>query len=140
VPDFDAAVRALGITPRRVLLTIGQKDLTAFASAPWHYYVIRSVDSPRPEHLPSQAEVITARGPFVVEEEHALLRQYRIGVVVTKNSGGAATAAKLSAARRLDLPVIMVSRPAAPAAEAVTTVEEALAWLGGRHAAYQRGE
>ena len=140
VPDVQAAAQAIGAIPRRVLLTIGQKDLAALSSAPCHHYVIRSVDAPPQEHLPPHAEVITARGPFAVEEECALLRRRRIDVLVTKNSGGRATAAKLHAARQLDLPVIMVSRPAPPRARTVATVAEVLEWLEHRHMAYQRGE
>jgi precorrin-6A/cobalt-precorrin-6A reductase len=140
VQDMPAAAEVLGNVPRRVLLTIGRKDLAAFASAPCHHYVVRSVDAPSPEHLPPHAEVITARGPFAVNDECALLRERRIDVLVTKNAGGTATAAKLTAARLLNLPVIMVSRPAPPTAEAVATVEEALAWLERRHETCQRGE
>jgi precorrin-6A/cobalt-precorrin-6A reductase len=140
VPDLPAATQALGTVPRRVLLTIGQKDLGAFASAPCHHYVVRSVDAPRLEDLPPHAEVITARGPFAVNDESALLRERRIDVLVTKNAGGTATVAKLTAARLLNLPVIMVSRPAPPTAEAVATVEEALDWLERRHLTCQRGE
>jgi len=139
VPDLPAAARALGTTPGRVLLTIGQKELAAFASAPGHHYVVRSVDAPRPEYLPPHAEVITARGPFAVNEECALLRERRIDVLVTKNSGGTATAAKVMAAHLLNLPVIMVSRPAPPASETVATSAEALAWLERHHAVYERG-
>jgi precorrin-6A/cobalt-precorrin-6A reductase len=39
------------------------------------------------------------------------MRQQRIDVLVTKNSGGAQTAAKLTAARHLTVAVVMISRP-----------------------------
>jgi precorrin-6A/cobalt-precorrin-6A reductase len=140
VPNLPAAAQALGTVARRVMLTIGQKDLQPFANAPHHHYLLRSVDAPPPESLPPHAEVITARGPFALADELDLLRAQNIEVLVTKNSGGTATEAKLTAARGLQLPVIMVARPAPPAAETVTTVPEALAWLAHRHAAHQRGE
>ncbi len=111
VPDMDAAARALGRAARRVFLTVGQKDLAPFAAAPWHSYVVRSVDPPPPETLPPQAEVITARGPFAEPDERRLLAERRIEVLVTKNSGGEATRPKLAAARALGLPVVMVARP-----------------------------
>lgn len=140
VPDLQAAAVALGRTPHRVLLTIGQKDLAPFVAVPWHHYVVRSVDAPPPGQLPPRAEVITARGPFAVDDECALLRDRRITILVTKNSGGTATEAKLTAARKLALPVVMVARPPPPAGETVTIVPEALAWLARRHAMYRRGE
>lgn len=135
VADMAAAVAALGPAPRRVFLTIGQKELAPFQAAPQHAYLIRSVDAPDLEALPPLAEVITARGPFAEADERRLLRDKRIDVIVTKNSGGAATEAKLPAARALGLPVIMVERPARPDVETVASVEDALAWLERLHRA-----
>jgi precorrin-6A/cobalt-precorrin-6A reductase len=80
--------------------------------------------------------VISARGPFVLEAEIALLRDRRIDILVTKNSGAAATAAKLEAARLLALAVVMIARPPALDVPTVATVAEALAWL---HALPPRG-
>lgn len=138
VADMAAAARTLGEAPRRVFLTTGQKDLSPFASAPCHHYLVRCVDPPDPAALPTGADVILARGPFAEAEERELLLRHRIEVVVTKNSGGAATVGKLAAARGLGLPVIMVARPPAPAAvPIVADPDAALAWLVGRHGAEQ---
>jgi precorrin-6A/cobalt-precorrin-6A reductase len=97
VDDMNAAASALGKAPRRVWLTIGQKDLAAFQAAPWHHYVVRSVDPPDSTSLPPDATVISARGPFREADEIALMRTHGIDVLVTKNSGGSATAPKLAA-------------------------------------------
>jgi precorrin-6A/cobalt-precorrin-6A reductase len=140
VPDLQSAVQAVGTVPKRVLLTIGQTDLAAFRSSPENVYVVRSIETPRPEDLPISAQVITARGPFSLEHEIALLRERRIDVLVTKNSGGTATEAKLVAARLLNITVVMISRPTLPRARTVATVAEALMWLGQCHAEYRRGE
>ncbi len=134
VPDMAAAAAALGARPRRVFLTVGQQELAPFAAAPWHEYLIRSVEPPDPGALPPGARCIAARGPFEAGAERRLLEAERIEVVVTKNSGGAATAGKLAAARALGLPVVMVARPAAVAGPAVAepavaNAAEALAWL-----------
>ena len=137
VADMAEAASALGQAPRRVLLTVGQKELTPFLAATWHHYVIRSVDPPR--LVPASCELITARGPFVPDDEVALLRERCIDVMVTKNSGGTATQAKLEAARRLGVEVIMVRRPAAPAMAAVGTAEDALAWLIHQATSSRRG-
>ncbi len=132
VPGMAAAAAALGPERKRVLLTIGQKELAPFRDAPQHAYVIRSVDAPQAESLPPDAEVITARGPFAEPDERRLLEERGIEVIVTKNSGGSATEAKLAAARALGIPVVMVARPPVPEVESVETAEAALEWLEAR--------
>jgi precorrin-6A/cobalt-precorrin-6A reductase len=133
VDSIEDAAAALGDTPRRAFLTTGRMELAPFRKAPQHFYVVRSVEAPSPEELPPRVELITARGPFKVDDERALLEAHAIDVVVTKNSGGTATFAKLEAARALSLPVIMVERPALPEALSVETVADALAWLERGH-------
>lgn len=114
-----------------VFLTTGRQGLAAFAGLAAHC-VVRSVDPPDPP-LPARTTVVLARGPFTVEEERALLVEHGVDVVVTKDSGGAMTAAKLTAARRLGLPVVLIRRPAVPSGvPTVATVEEALVWLRDR--------
>jgi precorrin-6A/cobalt-precorrin-6A reductase len=113
-----------------VLLTIGRQGVAAFAAAPQRFW-LRSVDPPEPP-LPARSELLLDRGPFTVDGELALMRRLSIDIVVTKNSGGPMTAAKLVAARRLGLPVIMVDRPPVPAAlQIADTVPSALAWIRG---------
>ncbi|HTR17030.1 MAG TPA: cobalt-precorrin-6A reductase [Acetobacteraceae bacterium] len=131
VASMTDAAAALGPVPRRVLLTIGRQDLAPFVAAPWHRYLIRSVDAPPPELQPPGAEVLTARGPFDAAGERDLLTRHGIEVLVTKNAGGDATIAKLHAARALGLTVVMVERPALPdgAVESVPDAQAALEWL-----------
>lgn len=126
VPTVADAAAALGATPRRVFVTVGGTDLLPFASTP-HRLLVRTVDPPA--CLPDGAALIHARGPFRVDDEEDLLRQERIDVLVTKNSGGAATMAKLHAARRLGLPVVVVARPPAPDGPTVPDAAGVLAWL-----------
>lgn len=133
VHDAEAAAAALGDTPRRVLLTVGGKALPPFGRAPAHHYLVRCIDRPDPALLPPHAELLLARGPFQLDAEIALLMDRRIELLVSKNSGGAATAPKLEAARRLGLPVLMIDRPP-PAGDGsgVTTAADALRWLSAR--------
>ncbi|MCY4311984.1 MAG: cobalt-precorrin-6A reductase [Rhodospirillaceae bacterium] len=139
VPDLRAAASALGNAPQRVFLTIGRKNLVPFRADAEHFYLVRSVDPPDPAALPMQTVVITDRGPFDAAAEQELMAQYRITVLVTRNAGGDATRAKLTAARSLGLPVIMVDRPPAPAdstnGTVVSNVEAAWTWLERHHAA-----
>jgi precorrin-6A/cobalt-precorrin-6A reductase len=133
VESLEAAAAAIGRDPRRVFLTTGRMELAPFREAPQHLYIVRSVEVPSPQELPPLVELITARGPFNVADEHALLEAHRIEVIVTKNSGGAGAAAKLDAARALSLPVIMVERPDLPEAPSVQTIADALHWLERHH-------
>lgn len=131
VPDMAAAAQALGTVRQTVLLTIGRQDLHPFRAAPWHDYVVRSVDAPPPDLLP-MARIITARGPFTLADERALLRDLGMTILVTKNSGG--HDAKLAAARELGITVVMVARPVAPHPDdapmtLVADAAGALAWL-----------
>lgn len=126
VPDADAAVRALGPAPRQVFLSLGRQELHLFAAAPQHHYLARSVDAPDSSGLPPDLVVVQARGPFDRDAERTLLRDRRIDVVVSKNSGGDATYAKIAAARELGLPVIMIARPDKPVGLIVTSPQGAL--------------
>lgn len=113
----------------RVFLAIGRQGLGAFAHLTEQSFVVRSVEPPEPP-LPPRTEVLSARGPFTVEDEHALLAAHRVDVLVTKNSGSNATAAKLTAARRLALPVVVVRRPPLPpGVTPVPDVPAVLSWL-----------
>ncbi|HEY6878284.1 MAG TPA: cobalt-precorrin-6A reductase [Polyangiales bacterium] len=134
VPDMDAAARAIGEAPKRVFLTIGRLEIAAFQRAPQHAYLVRAVDAFDPG-LP-HARVLTARGPFALDAERALLERERIDVLVSKNAGTEATYAKLAAARELGVPVIMVARPTLPPACEVSSLAAAVAWLHGN----ERGE
>ena len=127
VPGMADAAQAIGASPRRVLLTVGQQDLGPFADAPQHHYIIRSIEPPALR--PPRAVFIPGRGPFDEADERRLLNDHRIEVLVSKNAGGAATRPKLDAVRGLGLPVIMVARPPGPADPRVATAAEAMAWL-----------
>ncbi|MFJ3444311.1 cobalt-precorrin-6A reductase [Streptomyces sp. NPDC086081] len=130
VPSLDAAADLLPGLGRRVFLTTGRLGLAAFAHLAELHFLVRSVDPPEPP-LPPDTHVLLARGPFTVPGETALLREHRVDVLVTKDSGGAATAAKLTAARDLGLPVVVVGRPPLPdGVPAVPDVRSVLERLG----------
>jgi precorrin-6A/cobalt-precorrin-6A reductase len=127
--DMKTAVAVVAAMPaRRVFLTIGRQQLEEFAGLEHVWFLVRSIEPPDPMPL-HQAEVLLSRGPFALAGEEELMRSRRIEAVVTKNSGGSAAAAKLTAARRLGIPVVMVARPPAPPGPCVATVDDALSWL-----------
>ncbi|WP_428964903.1 cobalt-precorrin-6A reductase [Micromonospora fluostatini] len=129
VPDMAAAVRDLPALGTRALLTTGRQSLGMFLPVTGMWFLARVVDAPD-EPLPAHVRLLRSRGPYTVDGELALIRDHRIDVLVTKDSGGALTEAKLVAARRLGLPVLMVDRPAPPDLPAVVqTAEEAARWV-----------
>jgi precorrin-6A/cobalt-precorrin-6A reductase len=131
VDSLAAAALLVERVGRRAWLTVGAGPLAAFAPTTGVRFVVRMIDPPRRELPLRQCEVVLGRGPFSVAEERHLLQRYAIDVVVSRASGGAATEAKLIAARELGLSVIMVRRPPPEPGPAVETVEAALDWLAG---------
>lgn len=127
VDSLEAAAAALPPLGERVFLTTGRQGLAAFAQAE-AWCLIRCVEPPAPP-LPARHELILDRGPYTLAGEGALLDRHHIDALVTKDSGGELTVAKLDAARERGLSIVVVRRPPRPAAETVGTIDEALAWL-----------
>ncbi|GAA3568175.1 cobalt-precorrin-6A reductase [Kribbella ginsengisoli] len=126
-PDVAAAAALLPALGRRVFLTIGRQGLAAFATTGL-WTLARCVDPPDP--LPTWCELLLDRGPYELAAELDLLQNHRIDVLVTKNSGGDMTAAKLTAARELGIPVVLIERPPLPPGVAMAeTPDEVRRWL-----------
>lgn len=127
----DSLAEAAALVPtlgERVFLTTGRTSLVAFAGLD-SPCLIRCVDPPTGP-LPRHARVLLDRGPFTVAGERALLRAHRIDVLVTKDSGGSLTSAKLTAAREEGVRVLVVRRPVLPTGvDVVATVDTARARL-----------
>ena len=118
-----------------MFLTQGRLKLAAFARAPQHRYVVRAIDRPAQiDSLPDHT-LILARGPFSFADELALLKRERIEALVTKNSGGRATYAKIEAARMLGVCVVIVRRPDPPEAETLHDLDSVMAWIAAHRAA-----
>jgi len=131
VADLDEAAAAVPRLGRRVLLTTGRQGLAAFAAVDDAWFLVRCVDPPGPP-LPSRHELLLDRGPYTLDGERALVERHAIDLVVTKDSGGSHTEAKLDVARDRGLPVIVVRRPARPDVPTAASVEAALAWARGQ--------
>lgn len=128
VDSLTEAAEVLPSLGSRAFLTTGRKELAPFAGLDL-WFLLRSVDPPEAP-LPRQLEILLDRGPFTYQDDLALMRRHRIEVLVTKDSGGPMTSAKLAAARDLRLPVLLVRRPPLPpGTTAVPTPEAAAAWL-----------
>ncbi|MGQ0662459.1 MAG: cobalt-precorrin-6A reductase [Pseudomonadota bacterium] len=131
VDDAGQAAAALAALARRVWLTIGARQLKAFAGLDDQWFLVRTIDPRRSLPL-ANFELILGRGPFTLEGERRVLADYRIEAVVTKASGGDATAAKLVAARQAGLPVVMIRRPPPEPGPAVFDCQAALEWIAAR--------
>ncbi|MFI1797568.1 cobalt-precorrin-6A reductase [Streptomyces sp. NPDC020379] len=129
VASLDEAARALPALGERVFLTTGRMGLAAFAHLEDMWFLMRSVDAPEPP-VPPRMEVLLERGPFTLEGERELVRRHRVEVLVTKDSGGSAVAAKLVAAREAGVPVVVVRRPPVPTGvPEAAGPEEAVGWV-----------
>jgi precorrin-6A/cobalt-precorrin-6A reductase len=132
VADTREAAEALATLARRIWLTIGTTGLAPFAEIPDAWFLVRTIAAP-PEPLPlTRYALLLGRGPFSQATERAVIAQHRLEALVTKASGGDATAAKLTAAREASIPVVMIRRPMLPVAETADGLDNVLLWLRGR--------
>lgn len=129
VADAAAAARALP-AGARVLLTTGHADLGTYLARTDCRFFARVIEPPTAP-LPTHAELIVSRPPYGIEAERALLARHRITHLVSKNSGGAAGAAKLAAAAERGVKIVMLARPRYAPAREVASVAAALAALAG---------
>jgi precorrin-6A/cobalt-precorrin-6A reductase len=130
VADMSAAVSVLPDQGARVFLAIGKQNLDAFAIKPANHYLLRLVDAPNGALPLPDTSVVVARGPFDIATDTALMRDHAITHVVAKNAGGTGAEAKLTAARALGLPIVMIDRPHVPPRRILRTVDQVMAWLG----------
>ncbi|MCP9491821.1 MAG: cobalt-precorrin-6A reductase [Solirubrobacteraceae bacterium MAG38_C4-C5] len=137
VDDLEQAAARIPRLGARALLTTGRQGLSAFAGVSDAWFLIRCVDPPA-DPLPPRREILLDRGPYTLEGERTLIDSYEIDVVVTKDSGGHHTRAKLDAARARELPVILVRRPPRPEVDTVAGTDEVVAWVTAKSRARPR--
>ncbi|WP_315770091.1 cobalt-precorrin-6A reductase [Rhodococcoides kroppenstedtii] len=114
---------------RRVLLTIGRQGVHRFAHLDDREFTVRCIDPPE-DPMPPRTTVLAERGPFDLDSERELFARTDVDVLVTKNSGGKLTSAKLRVARERGLPVVVVERPPLPEnTPFVSTVADCERWV-----------
>ena len=110
--EMMMALREFG----RPFFTMGLEPLRHVADIPpGQHWLVRCLAAEPP--VSPRLTLLCATGPFSLAEEADLLRDHRVDVLVTKNSGGEAVEAKLAAARQRQIPVVMLERQALPAAD-----------------------
>ena len=126
VDSIEQAVEA-GAAYERPFLTPGRQSLSVFAEGWTDKQVTTRVVDPPECTLPARWQLIRSRGPYAYADEHALMSKAGTDLLVTKDSGGTHTAAKLDAARDLGIQVLVIARPVAVGvATRVGTTTEAL--------------
>ncbi len=123
--DVVSEAQAATMIPagERVFLALGRQHIEPFADRNDVHFVIRMIDPPEVA-LPKDCEIVLAK-PGNYEAEKQFLTERKIGLIVSRNSGGSISYAKIRAARDLALPVMMIARPSVAAKNVVTNVDEA---------------
>lgn len=126
---------------QRPFFTMGREPLSHLGEIPAsQFWTIRCLDT---EPGNTRATVIGARGPFTLDGERELFTKNNFDIVISKNSGSAATEPKLQIARELKIPVVILQRPPLPPAtrefDSISAVTAALHELVRMSARYVVG-
>jgi precorrin-6A/cobalt-precorrin-6A reductase len=128
--DVASVAQAAEVLPAgaRAMVTVGRKEIEPFILRRDIKGILRMIEPPELA-VPEGWHLVLERPPFTVETESQTIQKYRISHLVSKNSGGPETEAKLIAARQLKIPIIVVARPAKPRVPQFSSHDEILQWL-----------
>ena len=132
VDGMDAAVASLPRFAKRVFLTTGKNSLDAFSALEELWFLVRLIDPPSDPPPLKNHELITGSPPYTMQGERAIFAEHRIDTLVTKHSGGDATAAKIFAAAEAGVKIVLIRRPPTEPGPVAETVDEAFQWVQDR--------
>jgi precorrin-6A/cobalt-precorrin-6A reductase len=133
VPTIEAAASECLEHGTRIFLTTGTKTLQMFREVMARKFVMARI-LPTVASLSQAleagllpAQILALRGPFSQALERVLLQEYRIDLLVTKDSGAAGGLdTKLQAAAALHIPAVVVNRPPLPYPNLCSDLEQAV--------------
>ena len=132
VENLKTAANHLLGNSRRVFLTTGLRGLNNFSDCTDLWFLIRLIDQPV-ETLPlNDFKVIIGRPPYDLKQELSILSEHSIDTLVAKHAGGRATEAKILAASKAGVKIVLIRRPALEPGPLAETVDEALKWVKDR--------
>jgi len=94
----------------RIFLALGRQHISEFSICPDVFFLLRMVDMPEENLVFPQHKLIIGKPNTDWRDEVQLLKKHKITHIVSRNSGGETSYAKIKAARKLGLPVIMIKR------------------------------
>lgn len=127
VLSIEAAAKALP-AGARAFLALGSQHIAEFANRADVEFTLRMVDQPQ-DMLPENCRVITGKPGATAAAEAWLFTEHEITHLVCRNSGGTVGFAKIEAARKAGLPVIMIDRPPPPEPPRLTSIDEVLRFI-----------
>lgn len=129
VPDMKSAAMELAERAKRVLVTTGRKGLDAFSDLAHIWFLVRMIEAPEKSLPLASHQILLDRPPYDLATEQALLKTHGIDTLLSKDSGGDATFAKIQAAAEADLTILLIKRPDLVPGDWVGSVEDCLNWL-----------
>lgn len=92
----------------RCFAAIGRQHIKALRARGDCFFIARTIET-APDCPPNVTQIID-RPPYGLKNELALLTRYKVTHLITKNAGGVQTGAKLIAAQKLLVNLIMINR------------------------------
>ena len=132
VENISAAAKSISSSVKRIFVTTGGNELNVFDQFKNTWFLIRLIEKPKSPIKIQNYKLVLSRPPFKFSNEKALLQNHDIDCLISKNSGGNGTKAKIKAALQLSIPIILIRRPPNLPGLKYNTVGQCIEWLKNR--------